>query len=308
MKFEKMSRKQQEAFLMPILIKTLQNLGGEAQKKDLLKELRESVTEIPESVIDEIKPRKKSEGTYRPFNFVLNFSITNLEMAGFLIRPQRGLIVLTQKGLSCNVEQIKHNLAEEVYAISDLAWKARSQTNHNKSDKNSQLEAIDEEDEDHLDNSEVWKEQLKQRLVSMPPQKFEIFCRALVKKMGVDIDESKGVSASRDGGLDGYGYITSDEFRTARVAIQAKRWNDNSKVGTPEIDKFAGAMSYSNAEFGIFITTANFSRDAIERARSGQRPITLINGDKIIELVEKYQLYIQPVTTFQLESFYMEEN
>lgn len=304
-----MSRKQQEAFLMPILIKTLQNLGGEVQKKDLLKDLRESATEIPEAVIDEIKLRKKSEGTYRPFNFVLNFSITNLEMAGFLTRPQRGIIVLTQKGLSCNAEQLKHNLEQEVYAISDLAWKARSQANHNKVDKVSQFEAIDEDEEDdeeHLDNSEVWKEQLKQRLLSMPPQKFEIFCRALVKKMGVDIDESKGVIATRDGGIDGFGYITSDDFRTSRVAIQAKRWNEKQKIGKPEINEFVGALDDHKAEFGIFITTADFTRDAIERARSGRRAITLINGDKIIELVEKYQLYIKPVTTFQLESFYTE--
>lgn len=307
MKFEEMSRKQQESFLMPILIKTLQNLGGSVQKKELIKELKESVTEIPEYVIDEVKPRKRRDGTYRPFYFVLNFSIANLEMAGFLTRPQRGIITLTQKGLACNIEFLKNNIEEEIYAISDLAWKARSKTNQIQLDTTNQNEDI-EDDGESLDSSEQWKEQLKQILFSMPPQKFEIFCRALVKKMGVEIDESKGVSASRDGGLDGYGYITSDEFRTARVAIQAKRWNDNSKIGTPEIDKFAGAMSYSNAEFGIFITTADFTRDAIERARSGQRPITLINGDKIIELVEKYQLYIKPVTTFQLESFYTEEN
>lgn len=307
MKFEEMSRKQQESFLMPILIKTLQNLGGSVQKKELIKELKESVTEIPEYVIDEVKPRKRRDGTYRPFYFVLNFSIANLEMAGFLTRPQRGTITLTQKGLACNIEFLKNNIEEEIYAISDLAWKARSKTNQIQLDTTNQNEDI-EDDGESLDSSEQWKEQLKQILFSMPPQKFEIFCRALVKKMGVEIDESKGVSASRDGGLDGYGYITSDEFRTARVAIQAKRWNDNSKIGTPEIDKFAGAMSYSNAEFGIFITTADFTRDAIERARSGQRPITLINGDKIIELVEKYQLYIKPVTTFQLESFYTEEN
>lgn len=306
MKFEEMSRKQQESFLMPILIKTLQNLGGSVQKKELIKELKESVTEIPEYVIDEVKPRKRRDGTYRPFYFVLNFSIANLEMAGFLTRPQRGTITLTQKGLACNIEFLKNNIEEEIYAISDLAWKARSKTNQIQLDTTNQNEDI-EDDGESLDSSEQWKEQLKQILFLMPPQKFEIFCRALVKKMGVEIDESK-VSASRDGGLDGYGYITSDEFRTARVAIQAKRWNDNSKIGTPEIDKFAGAMSYSNAEFGIFITTADFTRDAIERARSGQRPITLINGDKIIELVEKYQLYIKPVTTFQLESFYTEEN
>lgn len=135
-----------------------------------------------------------------------------------------------------------------------------------------------------------------------------MFCRRLVTKMGVDIDEIKGISATRDGGIDGYGYIVSDDFRTSRVAIQAKRWQDNQRIGTPEIDKFTGAMVNNNAEFGIFITTASFSRDAQKYAREGKYPITLIDGDRIIELVEKYQLYITPVTTYQLDNFYLEEN
>lgn len=60
-------------------------------------------------------------------------------------------------------------------------------------------------------------------LKSMSPQKFETFARGLVKEMGVKLDEKIGVSYTNDGGLDGFGYITStDDFRTNRVAIQAK--------------------------------------------------------------------------------------
>ena len=38
--------------------------------------------------------------TYRPFDFPFNFAITNLVMAEYLERPQRGLVVLTPKGRS----------------------------------------------------------------------------------------------------------------------------------------------------------------------------------------------------------------
>lgn len=93
----------------------------------------------------------------------------------------------------------------------------------------------------------------------MTPQKFEIFARALVKERGVDIDGKIGIQYVADGGLDGFGYITSsDDFRTARVAIQAKRWSGT--VSSPEIDKFRGAMDKYNTEFGIFITKSVLTR------------------------------------------------
>lgn len=70
---------------------------------------------------------------------------------------------------------------------------------------------------------------------------------------------------------------TSDDFRITRVALQAKRWE--GKVPTPEIDKFRGSMDKYNAEYGIFITTSDFTRDVIKTARVGTRIITLINVD-----------------------------
>lgn len=306
-----MNRKQQESFLMPILIKLLRNLGGECTRKTLREELRVSVTEIPENVIDETRPSKDG-GTFRPFDFVFNFSIKRLFLSGFFSLPQRSIITLTQKGRECNLDYLSKNIEQEVYSVSNPYWVEKSKQRALKKAQKKESESIDDistlyDEENDFDITDSWKVQLKKALLNMPPQKFEMFCRALVTKMGVDIDENKGVIATRDGGIDGFGYITSDDFRTSRVAIQAKRWSEKQKVGRPEINEFVGALDDNKAEFGIFITTADFTRDAIERARSGQRAITLINGDRIIELVEKYQLYIKPVTTFQLESFYIED-
>lgn len=140
--------------------------------------------------------------------------------------------------------------------------------------------------------------------MNFSPEKFEKFARILVNEMGVDIDDKIGISVTNDGGLDGFWYITSDEFRTARVAIQAKCWKEN--VQAPEIDKFRGAMDKYNAEFGIFITTSDFTKGAIETSRVGTRVITLINGEKITKLVAKYEIFVKPVTTYVLGDFYLE--
>lgn len=166
---------------------------------------------------------------------------------------------------------------------------------------------------DEIDNSnsdedtdETWRTELLDALAKMSPKKFELFSRGLLIHMGVDLDDNIGVRYVGDGGLDGFGYITSDDFRTTRVALQAKRWD--GKVSAPEIDKFRGAMDKHNAEYGIFITTSDFTREAMKTAREGTRVITLINGDQICDLVAKYNYYVKPVTTYRLKKFYFDED
>lgn len=140
----------------------------------------------------------------------------------------------------------------------------------------------------------------------MNPKKFELFCRGLLTKMGIDVDDGKGVQYVADGGIDSFGYVRSDDYRTTRVALQAKRWQ--GKVSAPEIDKFRGAMDKFNAEFGIFITNSDFTREAVKTAREGTRIITLINGDQICDLVAKYNYYVEPVTTYRLKDFYLDKD
>lgn len=152
---------------------------------------------------------------------------------------------------------------------------------------------------------EPWKAELLASLAKMPPQKFEMFSRGLLTHMGVDLDDNIGVRYVGDGGRDGFGYITSDDFRTTRVALQAKRWD--GKVSAPEIDKFRGAMDKYSAEYGIFITTSDFTREAMKTAKAGTRIITLINGEKICDLVAKYHYYVEPVTTYKLKSFFTDD-
>ena len=69
----------------------------------------------------------------------------------------------------------------------------------------------------------------------------------------------------------------------------------------PDINQFLGAMNKFKADYGVFITNERFTN----KAREGS-PITLIDGNELIKLVIKYQLYITPVTTYVLDDFYRE--
>ena len=130
----------------------------------------------------------------------------------------------------------------------------------------------------------------------MSPKKFEMFSRSLLSKMGISFTEI-GTQISNDGGIDGFGFYSDPkDFRTSKVVIQCKRYNSNV-VGEPVINEFLGAMNKYRADYGVFITNSRFTKSAKEAAVEGQ-PITLIDGDRLVDLVKEYKLYIKEVVSY----------
>mgnify|MGYP003378776439 FL=1 len=85
--------------------------------------------------------------------------------------------------------------------------------------------------------------------------------------------------------------------------VECKRYNA-IPVSAPEINQFLGAMDKFKADYGVFITNGRFTKDAREASRAGS-PITLIDGNDLVDLVIRYQLFITPVTTYVLNDFYL---
>lgn len=301
---DEMTTSDREDLIMKAVIKSLNDLGGIAERKDIKRDIYDNSKLIPEDYIDFTRQSKKTGAKYKPFNYQFNFAIKHLMLAEFVKYPNRGEVELTEKGRKVNLETF--NPLKEVRVISEPAMKEESEKRKTKKQITETVEI--EPEEEVIDSEgieEVWRAQLNEVLKKMSPDKFEMFARGLMNRMGIELDKSIGIQATADGGLDGFGYITADDFRTTRVALQAKRWE--GKVSSPEIDKFRGAMDKYNAEYGIFITTSDYTRSAIEASRIGTRVITLINGDDICDLVAKYEFYVTPVTTYELNDFYFEE-
>lgn len=176
---------------------------------------------------------------------------------------------------------------------------------NNKKNKVADISDNEEEMQGEEKIKDDFKEKLLAAIAKMTPKKFEAFSRALLNRMGVEFTE-KGVQISHDGGIDGYGYHTdTNDFRTTRVVIQCKRYN-LAPVREPEINQFLGAMNKYQADYGVFITNGRFTNSARQAAREGS-PITLIDGNDLVKLVIKYELYITPVKTYVLEEFYSSE-
>lgn len=267
----------------------LQQLGGKASTQVLRRAVVVRTDSINEDVLNERKISKKGN-QYCPFNFSFNFALKGLEFAGYITRPQRGFVQLAEKGRTFEGE--RNGFAEEVYEASRSYWDKVKERNSNN-------------DFEGDSSEESWRLRLLNALNNLSSQKFELFCRSLMQHLNIEIDEKLGMSPVGDGGIDGYGYLTNGDLRTTRIALQAKKWGKNNSVSSPEIDKFRGAMDKFRAEYGIFITTSSFTRSAVEAARRGTHVIMLIDGEQLIDLVAKYKLYVHPVTTYELDDFFL---
>lgn len=288
------------AYLIKPILKVLQEAGGQLERSEIKARIADMDDQIAEFAEIE-KKSKKTGNTYKEFNFKFNFAIKDLLFMGLLTYTDTSPITLTEKGLYLNVDGL--NVEKDIIEASKKHWEQLSQSN--KKNKIVDIADNEEETQEEEKNKDDFKEKLLAAISKMTPKKFEAFSRALLNRMGVEFTE-KGVQISNDGGIDGYGYHTdSNDFRTTRVVIQCKRYNV-APVREPEINQFLGAMNKYQADYGVFITNGRFTNSARQEAREGS-PITLIDGNDLVKLVIKYELYITPVKTYVLDEFYNSE-
>lgn len=288
------------AYLIKPILKVLQEAGGQLERSEIKARIADMDDRIAEFAEFE-KKSKKTGKIYKEFDFKFNFAIKDLFFIGLLTYTNASPITLTEKGLYLDVDAL--NVERDIIEASKAYWEKSSQ--NNKRNKVVDISDNEEEMQEEEKIKDDFKEKLLNAIAKMTPKKFEAFSRALLNRMGVEFTE-KGVQISNDGGIDGYGYhIDTNDFRTTRVVIQCKRYN-TAPVREPEINQFLGAMNKYQADYGVFITNGRFTNSARQAAREGS-PITLIDGNDLVNLVIKYELYITPVKTYVLEEFYNSE-
>ena len=288
------------AYLIKPILKVLQEAGGQLERseiKERIADLDDQIAEFSEIV----KKSKKTGNTYKEFNFKFNFAIKDLLFNNLLTYTNSSPITLTEKGLYLELDTL--DVQKDIIETSKKHWDELS--NNNKKNKIADVSDNEEETQAEEKIKDDFKETLLASIARMSPKKFEAFSRALLNRMGVEFTE-KGVQISNDGGIDGYGYhIDANDFRTTRVVIQCKRYTV-APVTEPEINQFLGAMNKYQADYGVFITNGRFTNSARVAAREGS-PITLVDGNDLVKLVIKYELYITPVKTYVLDEFYYSE-
>jgi restriction system protein len=147
---------------------------------------------------------------------------------------------------------------------------------------------------------------LRDRLGEMDPYLFESLVKDLLEAM--DYEDVIVTKQSGDKGID---VIANYEFGITQIreVVQVKR--QQGTITRPILDQLRGALPYHQAIRGTIITLGKFAQGCKDAALfPGAAPITLIDGDKLIELMLKHEVAIKkiPQALFEVDDSYFAQD
>lgn len=282
-----------------IQIQALKELGKGAIMR--AKDLRESLAEHFQLTEDERNALCPS-GNGELFLGRIVWSLSHLFIAGLVEKPQRGDYKINERGLSmlssCTDEQINEFIRGEVNAkTSTKDFKGKNVNNASSHMGNDDERTPEEEFADSYDRiKQNVQSQILTTILSKKPQEFERLVVKLLQAMGYGGEvKNSGVvtQLSNDGGIDGI--IKEDILGFNHISIQAKRYALDNNVARTEVQGFVGAVAGTPSKKGIFITTSDYTKGAMDYVESlnGSPTIILMNGQQLAEYIYDYGLGLQ---------------
>lgn len=264
-------------YFYPFLLLAVHKLGGSAKGKEVCNEVI-GFFDFEESLLKETFDTGKNK-----LKAYINLALAELKIAGYFA-DEKDLYRLSNKGKNRIPELMPQDKtkSEELTKLIEKEY-LQIEKERKKSKETVETEKEEEGEEQYRNDLEI--------IQKMNAFSFERLCALLFKK--VEYEDVQTTQKSGDGGYDGFGYLVFGLIRF-KVAFQAKKYKKDSKIGPGEIQAFSGTMKQVGAEKGVFITTSDFSQKAKE---SGVKlGIDLINGEKLIDLLQKHQIgYSQKV-------------
>ena len=272
-----------------------------------------SLREAIDYLSNEFKLTQEERSTLLPsgqqytFDSRVGWARTYMKMAGLLESPKRTIIKITDRGLKVLSEKppsIDSKFLTQFKEFNDFRARSRKVATE---ETDLELPGISESNtpEELLQES---YESIRANLVgdilesigNCSPKFFERLVVELLVEMGYGgslQDAGKAVGQSHDGGIDGL--IKEDKLGLDTVYIQAKRWQNT--VGRPEIQRFVGALQGCRAHKGVFITTSDFTKDAVEYANQIDSKIALIDGKKLAEYMIDFDIGVSKVSSYEIK-------
>lgn len=248
---------------------------------------------------DEDKQELLPSGTQPMYKNRAGWAHDRLKRAGLSSSPRRGFWRITQEGLDFvkeHPEPFPTELAEKL-AMGYIGVRLRSSPSPEQAEVDSAQSYAAATSpivspDDRLGQAlhelrQAAESELLELLANVSPAYFETIVLDLLHRMGYGASRAdlQRVGGSGDGGIDGV--ISLDRLGLEKVYVQAKRWQGN--VGRPELQAFYGALAGQKAKKGIFITTSNYTSQALEFAKSVEG-IVLIDGSRLAGLMIECEL------------------
>lgn len=265
-------------YVNPVLT-ILQSNGGAGNSTHVIEQVIETL-----GISDDELEQTTSNGQSRVKNQI-QWARFYLYKAGLIDNSERGIWRLTNEGLEKvldgeSVYTLFKSVQESVKKSSTIAPKKLEL----------EFDTKTTEDEEHSIG-------LLSLIQTLPASGFEKLCKRLLTEIGIhDILITGG---SGDQGIDGRGIVKLNDVVSLNIVFQCKRYKET--VSPHHVRDFRGAMQ-GRGEKGLIITTGRFTKEAKgEATRDGVTPIELIDGDRLVELFEKYHLGLKPVTVFEID-------
>lgn len=284
-----------------IMLPLLRYLGDNAEHS-----LRESIESLAEefALSDSERRQLLPSGQQEVFDNRVGWARTYMKKAGLVKTTRRGFFQITDRGtavLKQNPPKIDGRFLdqfEEFRAFKELRKQPPEEPNGATIDQAATPEEALERAYQNL-RSDLAADLVTQ-IKQSPPSLFERLVVELLVRMGYGgsrKDAGEAVGRAGDEGIDGI--IKEDRLGLDIIYIQAKRWE--ATVGRPEIQKFAGALQGQRARKGIFITTSDFSRDALDYAARIDSKIVLIDGPQLAQMLIDYGIGVTAVASYEIK-------
>lgn len=271
------------------LLDALRALGGSGTPDEVVDKIA-STLKIPDKQLNEMLP----SGELR-FRNQVAWARFYLVREGLLDSSRRGVWSLTEKGRSASLSP---DMSRAIF----LKW-VKTFSEERKKKKGASKPPEEEIAEGTGASSQSHREKALGILRSLPPDGFERFSQRLLRESG--FTQVTVTGRSGDGGIDGYGTLQINPLVSFRVLFQCKKYIGS--VLPSHVRDFRGAMT-GRADKGIIITTGTFTAEAKrEASRDGAPPIELIDGEKLIEMLQELEVGLKPVATYEIEEKFFDE-
>jgi restriction system protein len=271
-------------------------------KPHAMGELAETLAAEFKLTSDDRKLLLPTGGQYR-FENRLGWARTYLKKAGLLESPDRGYVLITQRGLDYLNKKPQSIRPKDLMIFEEYRQFTKPTTEVN--DVDSTGSELDETPQELIERNlgalrANLASELLEKIKKLSPQFFERLVVDLLVSMGYGgsrKDAGSAIGGSGDGGIDGI--IKQDSLGLDVVYIQAKRWENT--VGSPEVRTFVGSLAGVKAQRGVMLTTSSFSKEAEKYVEKIGERVILIDGNTLTNLMIEHGVGVSTVQTLAIK-------
>jgi restriction system protein len=279
------------AYFWPV-VEALKKLGGSARPAEVREEIAARLR-----ISDKAQTEALPSGLPR-FDNQVAWARFYLAKAGIIDSSSRGVWTLTEAGRA-----LKSMSPDEALALFKRIHSGFQDSGEGGAEGASEETEVAPPEDASTPSATNYRQLLLETLRGLPPGGFERFCQRLLRESG--FQEVTVTGRAGDGGIDGIGILQVSPLVSFKVLFQCKRYS--GAVNPSQVRDFRGAMQ-GRADKGIIVTTGGFTSDAKKEAvRDGVPPIELVDGDKLVMMIEGLELGLVPIKSFRIDEGFFDQ-